>query len=170
MKTVLLSLAAALLVPAALRADDVDIDFDPAVDFAQYKTFAWRGGNIHTNYPGLDNTLVQKRIREAITARLVAKGLRETDEKPDLGVRFRLGAQNRKDVELVPAGWYGRRTRRVVRHYTHGTMVIDLNDASKRELVWRATCTNTANDPSKLEGKINDDVRKAFDRYPPKKK
>ena len=82
MKTLLLALVTLLLAPA-LRADDVDIDFDPSVDFAKYKTFAWRGGNVRTNYPGMDNTLVKKSIQAAIIGGLVAKGLQETDQQPD---------------------------------------------------------------------------------------
>ena len=98
--------------------------------------------------PALDNTLVEKRIRNAVATRLGKKDLRETAERPDL-------------LERVPAGWRLRRTRIYVDRYTEGTLVLDL---------WRATCTDTASDPGKLEKRIDSDVKKAFEKFPPKKK
>jgi hypothetical protein len=163
--TLLLSVAAAVS-----WAQKVHSEFDESVDFRQYKTYAVREGRIRAKHPTLDNSLVERKIQNALRAQLNAKGLQEVSERPDLNVFYMLGAAEKRDVDVVPAGWYGRRRRRVVTHYTQGTMVIDLRDTQKKELVWRATCTDTASNPAKIEERIEKDVKKAFEKYPPKKK
>jgi hypothetical protein len=158
------------LVAVTLPAQKVHEEFDASIDFSQYKTYAIRNGRIRSKHPALDNSLVQKKIENALRTQLSAKGLQETSERPDLVVTYVLGAIDRREVDLVPAGWRGLRTRRVAHRYTQGTMVIDLRDARKRELIWRATCTDTGNNPAKIEEHIDKDVKKAFEKYPPKKK
>jgi hypothetical protein len=54
--------------------------------------------------------------------------------------------------------------------YTEGTLVIDLRDPNTRSLVWRGIAREDKGDPSKIEGKLDDMVKKAFDKYPPKAK
>jgi len=54
--------------------------------------------------------------------------------------------------------------------YTEGTLVIDLHDARTHSLVWRAIASQEKSDPSKIQGKLDDMVRKSLDKYPPKMK
>ena len=54
--------------------------------------------------------------------------------------------------------------------FTEGTLVIDLRDPSTRSLVWRAIAREHKSDASKIEGKLDDMVKKSFDKYPPKAK
>ena len=161
-----------LLVSSVGFAQKVNTEFDEAADFSTYKTFAWRQGRITSRHPALDNTLVEKKVRNLIEAQLTAKGLREVElaGNPQLVVSYVLGAANRREVDTVPAGWRGLRTRRVVRKTTQGTLTIDLRDRARKELVWRSICTDTASDPSKFEKRLDSDVKKAFEKFPPKKK
>lgn len=53
--------------------------------------------------------------------------------------------------------------------YTEGTLVLDLRDPSTRSLVWRAIASEEKSDAAKIEGKLDDMVRKSVERYPPKK-
>ena len=54
--------------------------------------------------------------------------------------------------------------------YTEGTLVIDLRDPSTRSLVWRAIAREDKSDAAKIEGKLEDMVKKSFKKYPPKPK
>ena len=164
-----LPLLLAFAAGAAL-AQKVHTEFDEAVNFAAYKTYAIRNGRIRAKDPSLNNSLVQKKIENALKTQLAARGLQEAAERPDVVVTYVLGAANTREVDVVPAGWYGRGRRRVVTKHTQGTLVLDLRDAQKRELVWRATCSDTAGNPAKIEERIDKDVKKAFEHYPPKKK
>ncbi len=58
-----------------------------------------------------------------------------------------------------------------MRHpYTEGTLVIDLRDPSTHSLVWRGIAREDKDDPNKIEGKLDDMVKKALEKYPPKPK
>ena len=61
-------------------------------------------------------------------------------------------------------------TRVVVTGATAGNLVIDLRDAAKRELVWRAIVHDREKNAARVEDKLDDMVKKAFEKYPPKKK
>jgi len=76
----------------------------------------------------------------------------------------------RSEVEAYSAGWRGRGTRFVRVPFTEGTLVIDLRDPSTRSLVWRAIAREDKSNAAKVEGKLDDMVRKSFDKYPPKAK
>ena len=50
------------------------------------------------------------------------------------------------------------------------TLVIDLRDPSIKSLVWRGISTEEKSDATKIEGKLDDMVKKAIEKYPPKVK
>ena len=150
-------------------AQKITMEFDQAANFGSYKTFAIREGNLNSKYPALNSDLVKKRIDADIVKYLTAKGLTEVSGKADLNVRYQFGAARRMEVERYPAGWWGLGTRVVKVPYSEGTLVIDLRDPTTRSLVWRAIASEEKSDPAKIEGKLDDMVKKAFEKYPPKK-
>ena len=163
-------LAACLMLSAAAYAQKVNIEFDRTVDFSKFHTFAIRAHNLHSKNPALNSELVQKQIDEDILHFLTAKGLEVTTGRSDLNVRYTLGSMRRVETEAYPAGWYGWGTRIVRVPYAEGTLVIDLRDPSTRSLVWRAIATEEQRDPAKLQGKLDNMVKKSFEKYPPKLK
>jgi hypothetical protein len=165
MKLCLLALASAL----SAFAQKIDVEFDQAADFTKYKTFSIREGRLNSKSPALNSELVQKRIDAGIERGLTARGLSKVFDHADLNVVYRLGSARRTEVERYPAGWRGFGTRVVRVPYTEGTLVIDLRDTSTRSLVWRAIAREEKNDPEKIEGKLDDMVRKSLEKYPPKK-
>jgi hypothetical protein len=118
----------------------------------------------------LNNDLVRKNLQANLRKQLTARGLTETSERPDLNVRYTLGSGQRRDVDTYPAGWRGRRIRRVVTQTTEGTLTIDLRDAAKRELVWRVIAVEEERNPSKIEDRLDEMVKKSIEKYPPKGK
>ena len=165
MKTLALGLFFALAVFAA----DVNVEFDEAGKFSDFKTFAMIGGQINSKSPALNSELLQKRIESEIARRLTAKGLTQVSDAADLNIRYSLGSARRREIETYPAGWRGLATRRIAVPITEGTLVINFRDPRAKSLVWRAVVTDDEKNPSKLANKLNDMVNKAIDRYPPKK-
>jgi hypothetical protein len=49
-------------------------------------------------------------------------------------------------------------------------LVIDLRDPTTRSLVWRAIASVEKSDANKVEGKLDDMVKKSLEKYPPKPK
>lgn len=155
-------------LPMLALGQKVTMEFDQGADFSQYKTFFIAEGRLNSKNPALNGDLVQRNIQAAIRKRLTEKGLTEVTRGPrDLNVQFSLGAARRKQVDVYPARWRG--ARRVVNRYTQGTLVINLRDPKRKALVWRAIAIENKGDAAHIESKLDDMVKKSFDRYPPKK-
>ena len=160
----------AVLSAALAWAQKITVEFDQAADFSKYKTFAIRDGQLNSRNPALNSELVKKRIEADIARDLTARGLEIATGRSDLNVRYHFGSVRKAEIERYPAGWYGMGTRIVRVPYTEGTLVIDLRDPSTRSLVWRGIASEEKSDGTKIEGKLDDMVRKAIDKYPPKPK
>jgi Domain of unknown function (DUF4136) len=161
-------LSVALLLATAAWAQKINTEFDDVAPFSDYKTFAIRPGRLNSKNPTLNSDLTRKRIETQIRKRLEEKGLHEVADHPDLNVVFTLGSVRKLETETYPAGWRGYGTRVVRVPYAEGTLVIDLRDTSKRSLVWRAVAVEEKSDAMKLQGRLDEMVRKSFDKYPPK--
>ena len=166
MRVLVLMLLAAL--PAL--AQKITVEFDQAADFTKYKTFAIRDGQLNSKNPALNSELVKKQIDDDIRKFLSARGLQMVSGPSDLNVRYRFGAARRTEVDAYPAGWRGWGTRVVRVPYTEGTLVIDLRDPKTRGLVWRAIASENKGNAAKIQGKLDDMVKKSFEKYPPKPK
>jgi hypothetical protein len=158
-----------LLAAQSVFAQKITVEFDRDTDFSKYKTFAIRNGQLSSMSPALNNELVKKRIESDIERALTAKGLELTTGRADLNVGYRFGALKKIELERYPAGWYGMGTRVVRVPFAEGTLVIDLRDPTTRSLVWRGIASEEKSDATKIEGKLDDMVKKSFDKYPPKK-
>src|SRR6202790_3566268 len=163
-------LVLAILSGALAWAQKITVEFDRAADFSKYKTFAIRDGQLNSRNPALNSELVKKRIEADIARDLTARGLEMTTGRSDLNVRYHFGSVRKAEIERYPAGWRGFGTRVVRVPYTEGTLVIDLRDPSTRSLVWRGIASEEKSDGTKIEGKLDDMVRKAIEKYPPKPK
>jgi hypothetical protein len=160
-----------LFAAQGARAQKVTTEFDQTIDFSHYKTFAIRDGQLNSRNPALNSPLVKKQIEADIERDLAAKGLAMVTSGPsDLNIRYTFGAARKTEVEAYPAGWYGFGTRYVRVPYAEGTLVIDLRDPTTRSLVWRAIAPEEKSDATKIQGKLDDMVKKSIDKYPPKKK
>jgi len=159
-----------LLAAAAAFAQKVNVEFDPAAMFRTYHTFAIRGGNLNSRNPRLNSELVKKRIEADIAADLSARGLVMVQgrEPADLNVRYTFGAMHGARPEAYPAGWRGWGTVVVREPFAEGTLVLDLRDPRSHALVWRAISTVEKSNAFKIEEKIDDMVKKAAKKYPPK--
>jgi hypothetical protein len=149
-------------------AQKITVEFDQAADFSKYKTFTIRKGTLNSRNAALHSDLVRKQIDADIEKALTKKGLTEVSGHADLNVVYRLGAARRTQLEAYPAGWRGWGTRVVRVPYAEGTLVIDLRDPATRSLVWRGIAQESKSDPTKIQGKLDDMVKKSFDKYPPK--
>jgi hypothetical protein len=153
----------------AAYAQKIEVEFDQNVDFSRFRTFAIREGKLNSKNPSLNSELVRKKIDGDIRKDFEAKGLTFVAEgRADLNVRYSLGAARSVTREAYPAGWRGWGTRVVRVPHTEGTLVIDLRDPSTKSLVWRAIAREEKSNASQVEAKLDDMVRKAIEKYPPK--
>lgn len=162
---------------------DVKTDFDQTADFDQFHTFTFAGMTDLNQTGMLNNSLTRKRIETAVTRELTKKGLKqvELDQHPDLIVHYWMGVKDRQRIDTTgPSmgayGWHGRYgygagySGVTTYEYRQGTLVTDLIEPTKKELVWRATIVanleNTTAENIELGDKA---IAKAFENYPPNK-
>ena len=151
----------ALLLSSRLFAQDVNVQYDEAADFKGYKTFTWKGcviGEPGAALPSITKLNIQ-RVRYAMSQQLMSKGLTEVEQDGDLYATCTGGRQDNRKV-----GWTSTRTI----EWTNGLLILDLVDAKREELAWRAFCSATISDPWKIDKKIQSAVKKAFKSYPPR--
>lgn len=156
----------------------VQSDFDPEVDFSTFKTFRWYEGQPVPDDELVMYPLVKNRFIESITEGLTSKGLELIEgTDADLVVVIHAGMKERMQVTNYGGyGWYdpwwgpyGGYTN--VSYYEQGTVVIDLVDAEKKELVWRGMGTKAVqryDSPAEAREAVDLIVGKILNRYPPR--
>ena len=175
-------LALGLLAAGGCAGPKVLTDFDPSAEFSRFHTFAFSGLTDRDQGGVLDNSLMQKRIEELVGRQLTAKGLRQVgmEDRPDLYVHFWVGKKDKQSVQstgmpggVYYGGRYGWRTgyyggNVTIYEYQEGTLIVDLAEASKKDLVWRATIVGELKSGSQENLEMADKgVAKAFEGYPP---
>ena len=168
---------------AACTSFKVNTDHDPTVDFSSFKTFAF-GGPADMNKGGMyDNSLTRKRIESAVVRELTGKGLHQVglDERQDLLVHYWVNIQDKQRLDSTgptvgvargPGGGYGWGAGYgggvSTYEYKEGTLVLDLIEPSKQQLVWRATIVGTLKDSTQDNVELaNEAIARAFEKYPP---
>jgi hypothetical protein len=175
-----MSRALAVAVAAAALAcahANVSTEFDPKADYARYRTWAWiPQAPGEEEAPAVRDPAVAAFIRSAVERELPARGLAPANgAAPDLLVAFHGVARDRVEVAsygyVVPAGPYGMYGAPMyatdVRQYREGTLVLDLVDARKKQLVWRGVATDTVTSPSQVKHVVDGAVRDLLVHYPP---
>jgi hypothetical protein len=162
LRTLLILLVLAIF-PTVLVADEHSITFDEHTDFAKLRTFAIRNSRCDSTRPELNNPLYLKKLADTIRAALAAKGLKETADRPDLYVDFRISG-----MEVSTADEPNRRLRGGDL-YVEGTVTLDLVRREPSLLVWEGIFHDTEDNGSRLAQKFPADVKKLLSKYPPRK-
>jgi len=167
----LLTAIVLMSMPFAARAQDVNVNHAPGVDFTRFKTYSWAVGR------PASSPQMHKLIIEAIDDELQSKGLRRTEEKGDLVVTYYASLDaniNTSAVEYVKnSDWhkwgdhepvYGPKMVAM----PIARMTLDIIDASANKLIWRGRAKD-AYTPNQARGKrrVQKAVKKLFVRFPP---
>jgi hypothetical protein len=160
----------------------VHTDYDPAVDFTYFRTYAWQPRTEQPNAdPRLNNDIMDSRVRTAVERVLQARGYQPaTDVPPDFRVAYYLLIEPRTEVYSFPVtygwgywgwwGWYGTET--YVDQYELGTLIIDVIDAGTNRLIWRGSAAARVvydESPEERTQRVNEAVEKILERFPPTK-
>jgi hypothetical protein len=148
-------LAATLVVAAIALAGcasgpDIRGDFDKSVDFGQYRTYGFvaQAGTDSGDVKSLATQILQR----VASQQMEARGYTRSDS-PDLAINFKGKLEEKTDIESTPApyygpgwgygGWYGAPyggwggTEVTTRRYNVGTLVMDVVDLKKRQVVFQ---------------------------------
>ncbi|MGI2173239.1 DUF4136 domain-containing protein [Shewanella ulleungensis] len=179
-----LFIAVAVLALSACSTLKSSSDFDPSVNFSQYKSFAWVEKNNGDAEYHLDG-LMDQRVRTAIETQLSQKGISKVDKpEADLLVNYITKVDKKINVDTFNSHfgynpYYGPRwglagsmqTETIVREYEVGTLMVDLVDNKTGKLVWRGTIADTVREQSTPQERvetINHAIGSVMMNYPPK--
>lgn len=173
-------LLAFLSVPQA-RAK-MNVDFNPNLDFSKYKTFAYIGGVEHLVMLQVNPNLIRDNVHEAVARELTKRGLREVrrDQNPDLVVRY--FANSESEVNFAATGDWGGFDPFIADYWAYtyelwnasttreGSLMIDLIDVKLKDLAWRLYCQQKILNVDKVWPKVNEEIIKGFESFPPTEK
>jgi hypothetical protein len=173
-----------LLLATGCAGQQITTDYSPATNFSQFRTFAL----VMPPDTGA-RQLLDQRVRSAVQAQLIAKGLALADrQSADLYVGYGMVDKTYRQVYTYQDGWgwgggWGWRywrwgvpwpmsTYRQVETYTDGTVVVNLVDAETKQVVWEGEIADVVglpvNNPVRATQDVDAAVGKLFTKYPPR--
>ncbi len=173
-------LGALLCAVSPSFAHKIRVDFKRGVDFSRYKTYSWvRPAGAPPADALFPNQLMQERIAGFVDQAVGCRGFKRVASGGDLLVSYRMS------VTAVPHyvtfndggpygwgwgdgwGWSGGFSTTTVQTIYEGTLVVDMVDAHKNQLVFEGTSTHTiSSSPERNTKKLDKAVREVFEKYP----
>ncbi|MCU4157642.1 DUF4136 domain-containing protein [Carboxylicivirga sp. A043] len=161
---------------SACKTTEVYSDFDPNAKFDSYTNFMVL--EHMKSMPIKDNA--KQWLHSAIKQQMTQRGYNET-KSPDLLVKVMIKTQTKETTSLqrndnfywgstyYPYGWGINTGVSKVNYDTHteGTIIIDIIDRKKKELIWQGRASGAAKNGKKLtEESVNKIINKLFSTYP----
>ena len=147
-----------LLVTASLSACSnitISTDYDVDHDFSGYETYQWHpsGPPQTADLNKVGSDIFDRRLTRLTEQKLADKGMNKGDT-PQFYINYSVITQEQVAIDTYNSAFYGSRhygsnfydgsgfsdTR--IRYYTQGTLIIDIIDANKNLLVWRANAAS----------------------------
>ncbi|MBM7072134.1 DUF4136 domain-containing protein [Shewanella sp. 202IG2-18] len=175
---------AAVLFLNACSSTKGNWDYDPQVNFNQYKTYAWVHKKTGDEGYQLDG-LMEKRIHNAVENQMMTKGIKKVaNTSAELLVNYITKTDKKIDVDTFhtnygyypnsyPNWWWGgsTQTQTSVREYEVSTLLVDFVDAKTKKLIWRGAIKDTVKKnktPQQKTEIINQKISKLLANFPPK--
>lgn len=169
MKAVSTFLLTLFLLACSCSTVRVAVNYDDGTDFAQYKTFTFaepdKGKAGHQHF-------ITESILLEIKPVLEEKGFKKTaPRQADLNVHFYTLVKNQRQF-IAPSyrvdrwGRIWRQRPGHVRKYKEGTLVIDIVDRGKKELIWQGVGSGVL-DPHNPQVHFIQAVKEILKDFPP---
>ena len=170
MKTRIASLVVTLcLVSTIALAENVYVDYNHAIDFTKFKTYAWGQG---ANPNAIQDSILLQTAQSDINSQLQLKGLQMVQESqnPDIVVVMSSGMKQQTSYNAWGSGgwrWGGGMASVTPETSDVGTLVVDVYDANGKQMIWRGISQDTLSTKgSKNEKEMNKAIEKMFKQYP----
>lgn len=180
MKFLIPILCAAALMAGCATTPVVYTDFDPAVNFGQYRTYRW------AQKPEGFSPLQEMRLVAAVDAKLRERGWTQSTT-PQVELVGHVVTETRYRVDTYDYGpmwggwgwggccwgpgwgaWGGFNTSTTVRGYTYGTLTLDMYDVQTQRPLWRGIAMGTVPDsPIAQTTRMQDGIERMFAQFPP---
>jgi hypothetical protein len=157
-------------------AQKIRIDYDHKCDFSRYKTYSW-APLPETPYP---NQLMHDRIVGMVEEALAAKRLTRVNQGGDIIVEYQVNVTEQPQFTTFTDGfgpgwgggwdgWGSSISTTTTQTILMGTLVVNMTDSRKRQLIFQGTSTDTVSSrPAKNTKRFKKGVEEMFEKYPPR--
>ncbi len=164
-----------VLVGAGCSGISTTSDWDETYDFSTLATYAWTEQDLE----GGVSEIMLRRMYAAVDEDLATKGFDKADVyTADVLFAYHTGTQDQQQYDTYGYGaggwwggyWGGGMTTTTVRTYSEGTLILDVVDREKNELIWRGSASSTIDEMASPEERvktIQDAVAKLLKDFPP---
>jgi hypothetical protein len=157
------------LLSTIALADNVYVDYNHAIDFSKFKTYAWGQG---ANPNAIQDSILLQTAQSDVNSQLALKGLQMVQESqnPDIVVVMSSGLKQQTSYNAWGTGgwrWGGGMASVTPETSDVGTLVVDVYDANGKQMIWRGISQDTLSTKgSKNEKEMNKAIDKMFKQYP----
>lgn len=149
--SVVLMLSLTILLTACVTGPKIRSDLAPDANLTQYQTFGFMQ-ELATDRAGY-TSLVTQHLKAAVSAEMIARGFRYSEDAPALLINFNSNVEQRADIRTTtssslpyhgyyhyrlgyysPFPYYQKEVETV--RYQYGTVNIDVVDAARKQLLW----------------------------------
>ena len=158
-------------------------DYDPTADFSNLRTYQWAERTPSgDDDPRVYNDITMRKVRHAADLALQDIGMREVGQNPDVLVAWHGAINGKMSLQTVSSnygygwGWYGPgyggmgSSTTYVNEWDEGTLIIDIIDAKRNELMWRGSAQaelKKQQSPEEGQEELNEVVAKILEPFPP---
>jgi len=175
--------AAAVAIQACAPAIDVRTIVSPDARLSALRTFRvlpppqpLAGEPLDAKHPMLNNSITNRALRFAIADNLESRGYVLMDTHPDFAVAVYAAFREKLQVTYWDygypwrprwwRGWSRGRGEPLVTEFTEGTVIIDVIDATTKELLWRGRGVAIVEDDREYETQLRKTVKAIVDQFP----
>jgi hypothetical protein len=169
-----------LFIIACACAQDIHYNYDRSANFSSFKTYQWV--DLPERVP---DQLIDRDIKRAVDEQLAQKGLTRVEKDADLYVGYQAVVSLEKGINLSAfgtgggpwgggwsglGGWDGGTVTGQTSTIPVGTLLVNLFDPAKKQLVWRGDGSKVIDlkkDPDKNYKNLQKAMAKLFKNYPP---
>ncbi len=177
-----ISLSLLMLWISACSSITVTYDYDPEEDFNSFRAYTWLPEESQNTDTRVANDLIANRVHSAMESTLAERGYTKNDGSPDFYITYHILTDRKLQARTINNyyGHYGygygigmSGSDTYITEYEVGTLVIDIIDTKKKELVWRGNGSSRLSSsptPEKTTQLINETVSAILEKFPPEAK
>jgi hypothetical protein len=168
----------------------VETDYDTDLDFSQFRSFTWLEPPVTIEpsespvdelvNPFEKNSLLDKRVRQAVERELLARGYRRApDGRSEFELQYHVILKDRTKIRSYSSGYYGYRGYPYgyggslggvsSYDYKEGTLIIDIIDTRTRRLAWRGWAVGAMRRGYYTDEKVSEAVKAVLKHFPPER-
>jgi hypothetical protein len=165
------------MIAGCVSPTTVDYDRTAKGKFSKYQSFVIDSREARSNYQDIVlSPIVDRRIEQAISRTLQAKGMSVDGAQPDFRVTFNTITKTKTEVNDLGVGptpfrrypyAYGGYSQIDINQYEEGTFIVDIIDQPSKELVWRGTYTQRLGWSSPNDAEVQKIVSEILASFPP---